>query len=145
MGDRRELEGSDDIVLKRMMKDGSFDHLRTQVIDSIKSSGEFQGYVKDLVENSRTLTRKNAEKNPKKQLMNDLRKELENKVLDKSSRVAWGVLLGDNIEKQLAETIRSVLDGMAEERGAEAEKEAGSSDGKEAGGAEEPPPAAEEP
>ncbi|KAK9807849.1 hypothetical protein WJX72_011190 [[Myrmecia] bisecta] len=79
-------------VLNKIMADGTFDELRQQAVAELKSNVVFKEYVEELVANSETLNSSKVEKKTQKENFEQLRKELEAKVMDEALNTTWGAL-----------------------------------------------------
>ncbi|KAG1669563.1 hypothetical protein FOA52_006336 [Chlamydomonas sp. UWO 241] len=75
------------------MNEGHFDDIRKKVIDSLRHNESLKQFTMKLLDESDTLAAADLSTNAnRKKILDDLRKELEDKVLDAACKEAWGVM-----------------------------------------------------
>ncbi|BDA49820.1 hypothetical protein COCOBI_14-4400 [Coccomyxa sp. Obi] len=114
------VDDDSEAVLKKIMDDGTFDELRQKLVEHLKKNEELQHFTQEKVLNSKTLQAESARKMSKKDLFDNLRKELENTVLEQALQATWEVL-GDKAigMPELIDTkVHEALCAVHEERAA---------------------------
>ncbi|CAL8464308.1 g3843 [Coccomyxa elongata] len=114
------MDDDSEAVLKKIMDDGTFDELRQKLVEHLKKNEELQQFTQDKVLNSKTLQAESARKMSKKDLFDNLRKELENTVLEQALKATWAVLGDDAIgmPKLIDTKVHEALCAVHEERAA---------------------------
>ncbi|KAJ7546350.1 hypothetical protein O6H91_08G036700 [Diphasiastrum complanatum] len=108
-GADRRMMVTPEVVLDSLMKDGTFDSLRTKITTHLRNNEELKKFTSSMLEQSLVLNTPGAETKPKRELFEALRRELEVPVLERASRAAWEVMVSkDGIGKEIAETVDSV-------------------------------------
>lgn len=96
-------------VLSSLMNDGTFDALRSKIINQLKTNEELRKNTISMVEQSKVLNTPGAENKSRRELFDALRRELETPVLDKASKSVWDLILAkDGLGKEIDDTVESV-------------------------------------
>ncbi|CAK0783493.1 hypothetical protein CVIRNUC_006692 [Coccomyxa viridis] len=112
-------EDDSQLVLRRIMEDGTFDELRKTVIERLKQDDVLNSFIEEAVLNSKALASTKVDsKESKTDTYNYVRKEIEGKALDRALQATWRVLqdqetgLSASIEQQ----VHAALCAIYEER-----------------------------
>ncbi|ERN16746.1 hypothetical protein AMTRI_Chr02g263760 [Amborella trichopoda] len=96
-------------VLESLMNDGTFDAIRSKIINQLKANEELKNNTISMVEQSKVLNTPGAERQTKRELFDALRRELEAPVLEKASKSAWELILDmDGLGKEINDTVERV-------------------------------------
>jgi hypothetical protein len=91
------------------MNDGTFDALRSKIINQLKTNEELRKNTISMVEQSKVLNTPGAENKSRRELFDALRRELETPVLDKASKSVWDLILAkDGLGKEIDDTVERV-------------------------------------
>ncbi|OAY69133.1 hypothetical protein ACMD2_02421 [Ananas comosus] len=96
-------------VLESLMNDGTIDAIRMKIIAQLKANEDMKKNTMMMVEQSKVLNTPGAEKKTKRELFDELRRELETSVLEKASKAVWELILDSSgLGKEITETVEKV-------------------------------------
>nr|CAD1816897.1 unnamed protein product [Ananas comosus var. bracteatus] len=91
------------------MNDGTIDAIRMKIIAQLKANEDMKKNTMMMVEQSKVLNTPGAEKKTKRELFDELRRELETSVLEKASKAVWELILDSSgLGKEITETVEKV-------------------------------------
>eukprot|EP00798_Chlamydomonas_sp_ICE-L_P030710 gene30710-35738_t len=109
-------------VLDCIMAAGHFDEIRKEVTEQLRQNEDLKEFTMTLLEDSTTLA-ENADYKPerKKKVLEELRKELEEKLLDRASKAAWATMdpnspVGKTIEQKVCEALTEIYKKRSQEQ-----------------------------
>ncbi|GAX79837.1 hypothetical protein CEUSTIGMA_g7277.t1 [Chlamydomonas eustigma] len=82
------------LALEWIMNEGHFDEIRKKVVENMRQNENLKQFTMQLLDESKTLTHHELTESNRKKILDELRKELEDKILDKACSTAFG-LMGD--------------------------------------------------
>ncbi|CAL5220592.1 g2632 [Coccomyxa viridis] len=114
------MENDSELVLERIMEDGTFDELRKKIVERVKQDEELNAFIEEAVFNSKALASTKADsKGRQGDVYNSVRKEIESKALDRALQTTWKVLqdeqtgLSATIEQKVHEALCVIYEQRA--------------------------------
>lgn len=102
------MEDDSELVLERIMEDGTFDELRKIIVGLVKQDEQLNKFIEEAVLNSKALVSSKADSRGRQEdVYNSVRREIEGKALDRALAATWKVLqdestgLSANIEQKV--------------------------------------------
>mmetsp|Transcript_12724 Transcript_12724/g.34687 ORF Transcript_12724/g.34687 Transcript_12724/m.34687 type:complete len:132 (+) Transcript_12724:2420-2815(+) len=105
-------------VLNWAMDTGSFDELRKLLLDQLRNDEGLKQYSLELLEGSKTLENVEWQNTRNKKTFDDLKKEIEEKLMAKASATVWSLMdaKDSNTSKLIEARVHEGLCTIYEER-----------------------------
>nr|AFK47328.1 unknown [Lotus japonicus] len=117
MASNGEVIGKEEVIAK-LKDDGDFDKLRLKIIRKLKDNEELRQHITSIVKQSVALNRDGAENMKPRQLSDSIYEEVGEKVMSQISDSLWQIIRSnDGMKGEIAETVQSVCDKLANPKG----------------------------
>mmetsp|Transcript_36023 Transcript_36023/g.80179 ORF Transcript_36023/g.80179 Transcript_36023/m.80179 type:complete len:193 (+) Transcript_36023:100-678(+) len=113
-------------VLSMIMEKGHFDEIRKKAVEHLRQNEELKRHTLSLIEDSAAVSNADLSSVPKKKLLEELRKELEDTLIDKASKLANAMMnspdneVGRLVQQRVHEALCEVVSEEAQQQQAAA-------------------------